>query len=87
MNIVKQTKRFLLRALLRLEGLPWPNALLEQAAQRAVLPQPLLSEVHQATRELERDGFILGQRDELDGEITWGLTAKGQHKATQLPEL
>ena len=86
MNIVNQIKRFLLRALLRLEGLPWPTALLDQAAQRAVLPQPLLSEVHQATRELERDGFIIGQRDDLDGEITWSLTPKGQHKAAQLPE-
>jgi hypothetical protein len=86
MNPVSDIKRFVLRALLRLNGLPWPDALLEEAVKQAVLPQPLLSEVHQAKRELEAGGFIQGRRDELDGEVTWTLTVKGQHKAGQLGE-
>jgi hypothetical protein len=84
MNPIPELKRFIVRALFRLHGLPWPDVLLEEAARQAILPRPLLSDIHQAKRELESDGYILGQRDELDGELSWSLTPKGRHKAAQL---
>jgi hypothetical protein len=84
MNPVAELKRFVLRAMGRLNGLPWPDALLEEAARQAVVPRPLESDIHQAKRELERAGYIQGSRDELDGEVTWTLTDKGLHKAKQL---
>lgn len=84
MNPIPDLKRFLLRALYRLEGLPWPDALMDEAARQAVVPRPLPSEIHQAKRELEAAGYIQGCRDELDGLLTWTLTDKGRHKAKQL---
>ncbi len=84
MNLIGDLKRFLLRALLRLNGLPWPDPLLYEAASRAVLPPPLRSDVNQAKRELEASGFIQGCRDELDGVLSWTLTPKGRHKAREL---
>lgn len=84
MNPVPELKRFLLRALWRLNGIPWPDALLDEAARRAVLPRPLQSEIHQAKRELESGGYIQGCRDELDGLLTWTLTDKGRHRAQPL---
>lgn len=84
MNPMGEIKRFMLRALARLEGLPWPDGLLDEAARRGVLPRPLQSELNQAKRELESSGYVQGQRDELDGTVTWTLTDKGLHKAKQL---
>ncbi len=84
MNPIPEIKRFLLRALLRLNGLPWPDALLEDAARQGIIPTPLQSDIRQAKRELERAGFIQGDRDELDEVLTWTLTDKGRHKAKQL---
>lgn len=84
MNPVPELKRFLLRALFRLNGLPWPDALLDEAGRRAVVPRPLQSDIHQAKRELESAGYIQGCRDELDGLLTWTLTDKGRHKAQAL---
>jgi hypothetical protein len=81
---VNELKRFILRALWQLKGIPWPDTILEDAARQAVLPRPLQSELNQAKRELEQDGFIQGDRDELDGSLTWTLTAKGRHRAKQL---
>jgi hypothetical protein len=84
MNPIGDIKRFLLRALHRLNGLPCPDALLDEAARRGVIPRPLQSDVNQAKRELDSAGYIQGQRDELDGLLTWTLTEKGRHKAQQL---
>jgi hypothetical protein len=83
-NPQSQLKRFLLRALFRLNGIPWPDALLDEAARQGVLPRPLQSEINQAKRELEGAGYIQASRDELDGLLTWTLTEKGRHKAQQL---
>ncbi len=47
-------------------------------------PRPLQSDINQAKRELEHDGYLQGNRDELDGLLTWTLTEKGRHKARQL---
>lgn len=84
MSPIPELKRYLLRALLRLNGLPWPDALLDDAARQAVAPRPLQSDISQTKRELETSGFIQGSRDELDDVLTWTLTEKGRHKAKQL---
>ena len=84
MNPISDIKRFLLRALFRLNGVPWPDALLDDAARQGVLPRPLQSDINQAKRELESAGYAQGSRDELDGLVTWTLTDKGRHKAQQL---
>jgi DNA-binding MarR family transcriptional regulator len=86
MNPLSDIKRFVLRALLRLNGIPWPDALLDEAARHRVMPRPLQSDVSQAKREMERDGFIQGNRDDLDGMITWTLTDKGCHKAREIEQ-
>ena len=84
MNPLPDIKRFILRALHRLNGLPWPDALTDDAVRQALVPRPLQSDINEAKRELESAGFIQGSRDELDGQVTWTLTEKGRHKAMQL---
>ena len=84
MNPIPDIKRFVLRALWRLNGLPWPDALMDEAVRLAQVPRPLQSDINQAKRELERAGFIQGRRDELDDLLTWTLTEKGRHKAKEL---
>jgi hypothetical protein len=84
MNPISDIKRFLLRALARLNGIPWPDALADEAVRQAILPRPLQSDINQAKRELERSGYIQGQRDEFDDLLTWTLTDKGRHKAKEL---
>ena len=66
MSPISDIKRFILRALVRLNGIPWPDPLLDDAVRQGVLPRPLQSDINQAKRELERAGFIQGNRDELD---------------------
>ena len=84
MNPNSDIKRFVLRALGRLNGLPWPDALMDEAACQAILPRPLQSDINQAKRELEGAGYIHATRDDLDDLLTWTLTDKGRHKARQL---
>jgi hypothetical protein len=84
MNPISDVKRFLLRALFRLNGVPWPDALLDDAVRQGLLPRPLQSDINQAKRELESACYIQGSRDELDDLLTWTLTDKGRHKAKQL---
>ena len=84
MNLPDDIKRFLLRALGRANGMPWPDALLDEAARQGIMPRPLQSDINQAKRELESAGYIQGARDELDDLLTWTLTDKGRHKARQL---
>jgi hypothetical protein len=86
MNPIGDIKRFLLRALLRLNTVPWPDPLLDHAARQGLLPRPLQSDINQAKRELENAGYIQGSRDELDDLLTWTLTDKGRHKAKQLEQ-
>lgn len=83
MNPIPDIKRVMIRALARTEGIPMPDSGLESAASDAVVPRPLLSDIHQAKRELESGGLIHAERDELIG-VTWTLTPKGEHKAGQL---
>ena len=84
MNPIGDIKRFVLRALFRLKGLPWQDALLDEAVRQAVLPRPLQSDINQAKRELEHAGYVQASRDELDDLLSWTLTEKGRHKAKEL---
>jgi hypothetical protein len=84
MNPIPDLKRFLIRALYRLNGIPWPDALMNEAARQAVIPPPLRSDISQAKRELESAGFIHGCRDDLDGLVSWTLTDKGRHRASEI---
>jgi len=84
MNPISDIKRFALRALFRLKGVPWPDSLFDDAVRQGMVPRPLQSDINQAKRELETAGYILGNRDELDDLLTWSLTDKGRHKASQL---
>ena len=81
---IPQIKRFILRALLRLKGLPWPDALLDDTLLHGLVPPPLLSDIHQAKYELERCGFIQGVHDDLDDQVSWTLTPRGRHRAKEL---
>lgn len=85
MHTVADIKRFILKAL-KTWGLPVPEAELVRTCQGAFTPRPLLSDIHDAFRELEDAEFISGTKDDLDERlVTWTLTVKGQHKAKQLP--
>ena len=81
---VGQIKRFILRALLKLEGAPMPGEALDQAVKETLAPRPLQSDIELARRDLEEKKFILGTKDELDGNVSWSLTTKGELKAKQL---
>jgi hypothetical protein len=86
MNVVANIKRFVLRTL-QVAGTPMPEAALQDAILLNVGPKPLLSEIHQAFRELEKqDGFIVGVPDEFDRSlIYWSLTSpNGQSAASRL---
>jgi hypothetical protein len=84
MNPIGDIKRFLLRALYRLNGVPWPDPLLDDAVRQAVVPRPLQSDINQAKRELEHAGYLQASRDDLDGLLSWTLTEKGRHKGKEL---
>ena len=84
MSPTSNIKRFVLRALGRLNGLPWPDALVDEAARQGIMPCPLQSDINEAKRELEMAGYIQGARDDVDDLLTWTLTDKGRHKARQL---
>jgi hypothetical protein len=81
---MKEIKRFILTALLRLQGTPMQGDTLDTAIKQSLVPRPLQSDIERARHELEEGGFIIGTRDDLDGSVSWGLTAKGELKAKQL---
>lgn len=77
-------KRFILRALQAMGGVPMPGEAMDAGVKAALAPRPLQSDIELARHELEEQGFILGTKDELDGSVSWALTTKGQIKAKQL---
>lgn len=77
-------KRFILRALVRMAGMPMKEADLTEAVREAFNPPPPDGEINHARRELEMDGYIRGNVEEFDRSVTWTLTPKGEHKAKQL---
>ena len=83
MNPVNTTKRIILRALLAAGGAPMSEEVLLDAS-RSHQPALLLSDFHQAARELETDKFIIGSKDDLDDSAFWALTTKGVLRAKQL---
>jgi hypothetical protein len=83
MNPIINYKRFILKALLEAGGTPQLDALLEDWCRR-VQPSLLLSDFHQALRELESDKFTIGIEDGLDKSVSWALTVKGEARAKQL---
>lgn len=77
-----QIKRFILRALLRMDGIPMPEETLLDAV-KAALPGSRPGDIAVAISELERDRCIISSRDEL-GIVSVSLTTRGDHKARQL---
>ena len=85
MITIPEIKRFSLRALGRMHGIPMPESQLEGAIRDAFAPPPLDSDIRQSVRELARAGLISGAHDPLDDQaVTWTLTTQGVHMANQL---
>lgn len=85
MNPIPTIKRVILRCIHAAGNIPFPDAALNDAIERVVVPKPLGSDKAQAKRELEADGFIQSARDDMDATlVTWTLTTKGTHKAIEL---
>lgn len=80
---MKAIKRFILRALTMADAAMADEAL-DTAIKDGLAPRPLQSDIERAKRELEAGKFILGQRDDFDGTVTWTLTTEGKHKAAEL---
>lgn len=77
-------KRFILLALNACDGLPMPQPALVSAVQTLARPgQPTQSDVVDALKAVEADGYAQGASDDL-AETTWTLTTKGIHKAHSL---
>lgn len=76
-------KPFVLRALRRMDGQPFPETSLIQTTQLA-FPGPGIDEVKVVLSDLESSGFTSVHTDELTGARLWTLTAKGVARANQL---
>ena len=77
-------KRSLLAVLNACEGLPFPETALLTAGRLHARPlHPTDTDLLQALRELETQGFVAGITDELTHERTWMLTTKGTHRARE----
>lgn len=76
---------FILRALRRMNGQPFPEETLAQSVQIAFPAQtPSLDEVRTALSDLEADGYLSAHTDELTQVRLWTLTPKGNARAVQL---
>ncbi len=84
MNTRAEIKKFILRGLLLMDGTPMPQTTLVATVKDAIRPDPLQSDVELGLQQLEAEGFISGDRDELTEVVSWTLTTKGTHKAKQL---
>jgi hypothetical protein len=76
-------KRFALRALLRMDGTPMPEAALVDSI-RLALPDALLTDINLACAEMESDHLVTCHRDDLTETLSWLLTTTGTHKAKQI---
>jgi len=78
-------KTFALQGLLACDGLPMPASALLAHLANAVRPRSFsVAEAESALRELETEHWIAAATDDLTGETSYTLTAKGKHKAIQL---
>lgn len=78
-------KPFLLRALRRMDGQPFPETSLIQSVQLAFpSPSPSMDEVRSQLGDLEADGYVSAVTDDLTRVRFWTLTTKGLARANQL---
>lgn len=64
---------------------PMPEGSLVSAVQSHARPsQPTESDVVDALKECESEGFVTGVTDDFTKERSWSLTTQGEHKARQL---
>lgn len=78
-------KRSILLVIKSWDGMPMPQRSVITAAQaHAGQPRPTDSDMSDALRACETEGYITGTVDEFSGEQVWLLTAKGIIKAQQL---
>lgn len=77
-------KKFIIRALSRMDGQPMANAVLVNTVRDAFTPKPTMGDVTTALSELETDEYISGTQNRFDLSVTWALTTKGQHQAAEL---
>lgn len=79
------TKPFVLRALRRMDGTPFPEDSLVQSVQIAFPhPVPSMDEVRTLLSDMEAEGWISAHTDGLTGARQWVLTPKGTARAVQL---
>jgi hypothetical protein len=77
-----ELKRSILSVLNACDGVPAPEVALLTAVRIHAQPeQPTESDILDALGDIERKRFAAAVTDELTGERTWMLTAKGVHKA------
>ena len=80
----KHLKQFVLLALRACDGLPMPQSALVQAVKQLARPgEPTTSDVMEAVKDVETEGYAQGASDDIS-ETTWTLTTKGVHKARTL---
>ena len=84
MSEVADIKRFILRALFAMQGVPMPGEALDQAVRSGMVPRPLQSDIKLAREQLSDSEFIIGTLDKFDDVIYWALTRKGEIRAKQL---
>lgn len=79
------TKPFVLRALRRMDGTPFPEDSLVQSVQIAFPhPAPSMDEVRTLLSDMEAEGWISAHTDTLTDARQWVLTPKGTARAVQL---
>lgn len=78
-------KRAILLALSKCDGQPMPESALVSAAQIMTRPlSPTISDVTEALKDCEAEGYCLGVTEEVTQERSWTLTAKGTHATRRL---
>lgn len=78
-----QIKRFILISLQEMDGIPMTSRAMEDQV-RITFPGVHTSDILDARRDLETNGYVCGNTNTAIGTVTWTLTEKGQHAAKQL---
>lgn len=72
-------------ALAACDGVPMPSGALESAVGLLARPaDPTRSDIVEAIKDCEAEGFCSGVTDTFSQEVTWTLSGKGVHKAREL---
>ena len=74
---------FLLRALRRMNGQPFPEPALIDSVSVAFPNPPSHDEVRTELSDLEAQGYVSAHTDDLTRVRLWTLTPKGQARAVQ----